>query len=303
MYASAYDRRRSVLVIDGGFTQDPGSAWGPAVAANNSTWEWDGTLGTWSNRSIPTAPHPIVLNSMLLAFDVSRNRMVAIAGTSNTRGDPVDQIWSWDPTTAMWTNLGCDSPYAGPPHLGFYDDSRDLIWSVDGNQNGGSLLLSSCRWTSYNLPVTAQTNGVFGVAFDTQRKLTYLVDGENVAGMVWEWSGAAPKQRPAEGALPPVRRYNNAAFDEDRGRLMMFSGGTRASGGAASEYPTDLWEWDPASGGWTLCASGSGGPAGRADATLVWDGKRHALLLLGGFSTDDQGKAQSHADIWEWAAP
>ena len=302
-FASVYDPIRGVLVIDGGHTIDAQGSNRADVAVNNSTWEWDSTLGTWTNHSVTNSLHPLVLSDKLMVFDGNRSRVDSLVATWKPNRDPVNQYWSWDPATGMWLNKGCDSPYPGIPVHGFHDDSRDEIWVIDGNGNGTGFLPATCQWTSYTLPASAQTGGVFGYAFDTQRRLSYIVDGENLAGMVWEWSGATTKQRPVQGTLPAARRNTNVTFDQDRGRLMMFSGATRASGTTSSTYPADLWEWDPQGGGWTLCGSGSDLPPGRSWSTLVYDSKRHSLLLLGGFGTDKLGNSQAYSDVWEWAIP
>jgi hypothetical protein len=94
------------------------------------------------------------------------------------------------------------------------------------------------------------------------------------------------------------------AFDEDRGRLMLFSGMTRPSNTFNTAVPADLWEWNPDANAWTLCSAGSPQPQARISGHMLFDASRHALLLMAGTGYDSTSTSVGAVhDLWEWAIP
>lgn len=87
-------------------------------------------------------------------------------------------------------------------------------------------------------------------------------------------------------AAPPARFHPAMAFDERRGRAVLF-GGMDLSGGLLG----DTWIWDGAS--WTETAAS--GPAPRFGHAVAFDRRRNRVVLFGGTAGSDH-----FGDTWEW---
>jgi hypothetical protein len=289
-YASVYDSSRGVVVVH---------ASGPKADPKQMTWEWDGTQGIWTNRSSAIPSWPRVPTSLRMVFDSKRGLVVAIESEDDQNGDSALIPWTWDPTQGTWANLGCSVPHWREVLNAVYDDGLDSVWIGDDFGGGFQWKPSTCASTSFQAPLTNAARLGVRWAFDSWRKLVYQFGDEGYEGKVMVWNGATSRwtSSPAPSTGPGIRRYAAMAFDADRGRLMVFSGMMDARNGSAS-VPADLWEWNPDSNLWTLCGSGAGLPVGRYFATMHYDSKRHALVLLGG--TNSSGYLP---EIWEWAIP
>jgi hypothetical protein len=142
-----------------------------------------------------------------------------------------------------------------------------------------------------------------GYVFDSRRKTIWQLGGRNF--------GSTPLDAKAGGTSyaedpngPGLREDMALAFDEDRRRLLMFSGMKflRAQVTISNEIsePADLWEWNADNSAWTTCWSGSPGPIPRTNANLAYDPTRHALILFGGEGYDGKGSfTGSLAAPWE----
>jgi hypothetical protein len=92
---------------------------------------------------------------------------------------------------------------------------------------------------------------------------------------------------PATAALaqtaPPAVYSVGAAYDTDRGRLVVF-------GGYIGRYIGDTWEWDGAT--WKLVTST--GPTPRNSPALAYDEARHQIVMFGG----DTRETGALGDTW-----
>jgi hypothetical protein len=84
---------------------------------------------------------------------------------------------------------------------------------------------------------------------------------------------------------PPAVYSLGAAYDEARGRLVIFGG---TSGGVTSGA---TWEWD----GTTWTAVSQAGPAPRNSPAMAYDSARRRVVLFGG-----DAAGQLFGDTWEW---
>lgn len=103
--------------------------------------------------------------------------------------------------------------------------------------------------------------------------------------------GAASWRQASSGGDLPGRRGGHAlAFDEARGRLVLF-GGSKLPGSSA-EGLDDTWEWDGVA--WTRASPVGMRPPRREGHVLVYHGGRGRVVLFGGsgeYCLDD---------LWEW---
>ena len=85
----------------------------------------------------------------------------------------------------------------------------------------------------------------------------------------------APGTATLAQATPPAVYSVGAAYDTDRGRLVVF-------GGYIGRYIGDTWEWDGSA--WTLVTST--GPMPRNSPAVAYDEARHQIVMFGGDTRD-----------------
>jgi len=219
-----------------------------------------------------------------------------------------------------WTDLTPPAPLpaawpsARSTHAMAYDSARDRIVVFAGSHtlrdvwewNPGTR-----TWTE-RTPVTSADSWpppLYGHAmvYDAGRKKMFVFGGGTTVGVrddSWEWDGAAGTwERRTTTTSPPALSAHAMAYDDARGKVVLFGGYNNSFNGVAR----DLWEWDGALGTWTNRTPGAvqgpgPGPAPEAwpsarDATsLVFDLVRKKSVLFGGF--DNAGTF--FRDLWEW---
>ena len=128
------------------------------------------------------------------------------------------------------------------------------------------------------------------VAFD-QRRGALVLYGGRVDGTVyrdtWERSGAAWRERGTSDAPNPgPLEHAAAAYDERRGRVVVFGGGSRDG-----RMFDATWEWDGSI--WRQAAAK--GPAARVGHSMAWSAADSAVVMYGGFNA-----AGPLDDLWKW---
>lgn len=272
----AYDAARAETVLYGGFGQG-----GP----RGDTWTWDGT--DWTQET--PALSPPIRNSAGMAYDQKRTEVVLFGGIDNVgaRSD----TWTWDGST--WTR---ETPAAAPQprsSLGMAYDAaaertvvfggasanlqRDDTWTWDGSE-----------WTTADPPTPeARHSAVF--ERDATGKLI-LFGGQVDQGLVrdtWTWDEGWRKLSPATS--PPARHIAAAAYDAERGELVLFGGM-----GAGGQELGDTWIWDGTT--WSE-RSPTVSPPPRHNAAMAYDSHRKEIVLFGG-SNRDFGLVFD--DTWTW---
>lgn len=263
VHALVYDSARKKTVLFGG-----GSCGG--YGDNNETWEWDGVLGTWTNRTPSPRPAswPRPLWAPGLAYDVVRARTVLFGGFDETKITGVDETWEWNGSAGSWTNR-TPSP-------------RPASWPAGRNTYGG-------------------------ITFDAKRMKVILFGGYSYTtgalGDLWEWDGIAGTwtnrtPSPLPPSWPPARGGHVLAFDATSSRAVLFGGNSLGAAG----YLNDLWEWDGAAGTWTNRTPvplPAVWPAPIVNAALAFDYIHGRLVLFGSGRCDKGGSS----DLWEWDGP
>ncbi|HXI03308.1 MAG TPA: kelch repeat-containing protein [Candidatus Saccharimonadales bacterium] len=353
-HAMAFDPARGVTVLFGG-SPDFGSG------LLGDTWEWDGAQ--WTERT-PAASPPARLGHTL-TYDPDRGRVVLFGGQGASGF--LDDIWEWDGTRWQerfhepgpprrgfaaaayvgtpgsllafggWSDRGCLGDtwqYRGGKQIGL------LFGGIPGGAYGDVWTWNGDAWASYGPPVIPPPRWGAAMVYDRARGVIVLFGGEATLGSgllndTWEWDGTDWTQRIPQ-TRPPARYHHAMAYDDSRGRVVLY-GGEDPWGG----YFADTWEWDgteweertpPASpparwghamaydrsGGRTLLFGGVGGdlygdtwewdgtqwqeitpatsPAARAVHSMAYDARRQRVVLFGGGPQWDE----PYADTWEW---
>jgi len=94
----------------------------------------------------------------------------------------------------------------------------------------------------------------------------------------------------SQAQVGPGPRYSSSlAFDDARGKLVMFGGSSKG------KFMNDTWEWDGVK--WEM--KGEGGPSPRNSPAMTYDSKRKTIILFGGDAGGWDNK-RSFGDTWEW---
>ncbi len=142
-----------------------------------------------------------------------------------------------------------------------------------------------------------------------------LVDGDfkkprHLLGDLWAWDGERYTPLPADGPAPAPRFGHGMAFDEKRGRLVVFGGGVEAATRASSG---EVWEWDGArwelrhesAARWEKPPSEGGkieppehDPGPRIFPAMTYDPSSERVLLFGGLRADEVHPPLG--GLWAW---
>jgi len=157
------------------------------------------------------------------------------------------------------------------------------------------------------------------MVYDSARRVTVLFGGRtNWAGLypmndLWEWDGARWTQRMAATVTNgwtsvsafvwrvahrdrPVQRAHHAmAYDNRRGRVVLF-GGQALDPGGSTPVLRDLWEWDGTQ--WHFRATN--GPIERLYPSMTYDERRGRIVLFGGQPVPRPGETSDSELVWEW---
>jgi len=251
-----YDSIRARTVLFGGNDGTPRS----------DTWEWDGT--NWLLR-VATGPSARLGPSM--TYDSQRGRTVLFGGASNyfSFGD----TWEWD-----GTNWSLRAPTASPPAQAGAPMAYDSVRGVSVLFAADTWEWNGAQWTRRTPATSPASSGT--MVFDGQgsRMLLHTYPDD------WAWDGNAWTQLSA--LVPPWRSDSPLAYDDRRGRAVMFGGY------ADLRYARqDTWEWD---GVRWLQRSPATVPPARADHGLAYDHARGRTVLFGGYD------GTPRSDTWEW---
>ena len=140
-----------------------------------------------------------------------------------------------------------------------------------------------------------------GAVLDSRRQRIVLYGGLGKRGLedpradTWEWDG----KRWVDVSDPSIgsRDHHSMAFDEGRGRTVMFGGVSSVftPQGTVREHPAETWEWDGRR--WTRASTT--GPAARGGAAMVYDRARKVIVMFGGIGLVP-GAPTRFNDTWTW---
>jgi|GEM_PF-1683845 len=187
-FAMTYDSQRHVTILFGGQT---------ASGHIGDTWEWNGTMGTWSLTS-NSGPSPRSYARMV--YDPVRDVTVLFGGADNIsqKGDTWE--WKWNGTTSTWTQItpAGVTPMARASHGMAYDPSCGVVifggYGVNGNYLNDTWSWDGTAWTlRAGTAPNARSN--HGMAYDKARNALVVFGGFFSSGPTfyyadtWERSG------------------------------------------------------------------------------------------------------------------
>lgn len=195
--ALVYDASRGVAVL-----------FGDVATGDYHLWEWNGTSGTWTDRTPSPLPNmwPTPRTFPGMVYDPIRKKIVLFGGSyvyPVASGNLANDTWEWDGTAGTWSNR-----------------------------------------TPSPLPVSWPSARTTVLAFDSSNGRVLLWGGEDATGKkndLWAWSGAdGTWSQVADASAPPPARTGHAmAFDDARRSLVTFGGYLSGWNGDGLD---DLWE-------------------------------------------------------------
>jgi hypothetical protein len=246
--------------------------------------------------------HPGPVNQHAVAFDDSRGRLVYFGG--QTQNGYLETTFEWN--GASWSEIDAPGPIGRDGHVMTYDAQRGRVILFGGVQSSfGGLAHLNDTWAWDGAAWTFLTDdGPHprerpAFAYDAGRDRVVMHGGTTVVGDfkvidfgdTWEFDGTSWAQV-ADGSKGPGVRINaTMAYDESRGRIVLF-GGTNQS-----DYFGDTWEWDGVE--WTLITEV--GPPCRAYHSMTYDPDRGKVVLFGGAAPCVNWPfVADQRDTWEW---
>jgi cysteine-rich repeat protein len=271
----AFDTRRGVVVLFGGFT---------ATAFSNETWEWNDV--TWRRRVSRTNP-PGRLNHSI-AYDEVRQRVVVFGGET-IFGSRFDDTWEWD--GIEWVQrMPATRPAPRTQAAMAYDPVRQRIvlfgGSTTAGRQGETWEWDGSEWTL--IPVTGPTARVGAhMAFDPVLGKIVLFGGftTGVVQDTWTWDGVtwtllSPSTKPSARVFGAMTTCGS--------NIVLFGGSVALFG----PHVADTWTWT----GTDWSSVGGSQPPARNVAGFTYDAAHAKCLLFGGSDSAPMG------DTWELAA-
>lgn len=275
-----YDSARDRIVLFGG--RRSGTDLG-------DTWEYDGS--TWTQRFPAASPSPRRDHAM--AYDPVRNRVMLFGGAGG--GGLLRETWEYDGTT--WTER---FPLLRPQRRAdgemTFDTSRGRVVLYGGRLNlshtSSAYEWDGSNWVTYlSSYAFAWPDGREGPAmsYDSARQELVIFGGHGDQGWLGDtWVLPGPRTQWIErvpGTRPTARWDHAMTYDEARGEVMLFGGGTGVL------YRNDTWLWNGVR--WHRAALVPG-LTRRGGTALAYDSVRERVVLFGGWG----GFARN--DTWEW---
>jgi len=171
-----------------------------------------------------------------------------------------------------------------PPFLS--SNSISEIWCWDG-----------ISWELKNSTNPPESRYTSAAVYDKKRNVIISFGGrvgknEVINNSTWEWN-SIEWQNVTDSSMP-ARDHHMIAYDEYRGKTILFGGGVfpRIKGA----WNTETWEWDGHH--WKRVATT--GPEGRV-STMVYDHTHKVILLFGGVGAPGpDGTQPNYRDTWSW---
>ncbi|MGB8295883.1 MAG: kelch repeat-containing protein [Polyangia bacterium] len=284
MQSAAVDEARQVLVILGGL-DDYGKA-------SQDLWEWDPATGKWTNRT-PAGSKPGARGGASMAYDSTRKKLVIFGGRSNTGYDFAD-TWEWDPTSDAFTDRTSAGPSARSQHSMVFEKSTGNVLLFGGGlaDSGTSIWPEGIDYTDTIEEDPGRRPGPGPSSDGSGISLAF--------GDTWEWDPTKGAWTQLAPTTAPSARYDSAlVWDSQRSRAVLFGGMQKDQADANGIPQQDVWEWNPATPGWTLRTTTGTVPSARWGHAMAYDSSRGMTVLVGG---KDFQTHLSLADVWDWDA-
>jgi hypothetical protein len=220
-----YDPLRAVTVLFGGTN---------AAAANNETWEWNGT--TWAQKTPTTSPTARYGASGV--WDPVRQRVVVFGG--NVANVYSNEVYEYDGTTwTLRTGLGT-APGGRYAASVAWDQGRSRLVMTSGSTTSAlsDTWELGAAWQQVSAAPLAPARYFAAAAFHAAMGRVLVAGGTTTASVSasFSYDGASWT---ALSSAPSSRGWVTMAYDSTRGKAVLFGGYSSVS----STYLGDTWEY------------------------------------------------------------
>ena len=212
-------------------------------------------------------------------------------------------VWEWSASGWAQRSAGSGPDYRRSFSIA-YDSRRGRVLLFGGAIFFWSLcdlwVWEGAAWTEVEVsdeaPSPADCWGA-SMAYDSRRDRVVLfggVSGGESSSDLWEWDGVAWSERACQPdeQWPDPRNDYRAAYDEARGRVVIFGGESD------EDIDASVWEWDGQS--WTRVPPPEIGPCLRSNPAMVYDSLTRRVMLFGGLYRQEDDDDVYMDDLWEW---
>lgn len=272
----AYEPGRDRTILIGGINSEYSHFW----SWNGSGWDAFNTSNV-ATRYL----HAVV-------YDRARGRMLLFGGRDSAAVLGDTQVLQGD----TWVPVAVPGPPARRSHAMVYDSARSRVLLFGGNGSDNRPLGDTWEWTGeawrqLNTP-GPPARFMHAMAYDSREDRVVLFGGLTLVGTrvatlddTWEFDGARWERIEAPG--PGPRQEAGAAYDEQRGMVVLFGGGTpRTTTGNYATPDNELWSYRR--GHWTRHPETPVDP--RRGHGITYDSARAAVLIFGGDAGVGDGK-------------
>ncbi len=146
------------------------------------------------------------------------------------------------------------------------------------------------------------------LAYDPVENTAYLHGGRSGGSSradLWalDLDSGAWSELPGSGEGPAPRFSHTGIWDEQRRRLVVFSG----EGAGFGDFFSDVWAYDPTAGAWEQLAPGGAGPTDRYGSCAGYDAAGDRFVITHGFTDagrfDDTWAYDLASDTWTELTP
>ncbi len=236
---------------------------------------------SWEERA--PLSHPVGAFKDSLAYDPLHSESVL--------RDFFGRTWIWN--GSVWTERAGAGPSERTGHAMVFDGVSGRVLLFGGYTLGSpSVILgdmwawNGLAWEALSPPISPPPMAEPRMAYDNRRQRVVLIGESDATMQTWEWDGAGWTYR---SPAPGPRRGTGAAYDADRGVVVLF-GGWNFNGTPFAM--NDTWEWDGSA--WTHRLPATSPPA-RSEHLMVYDATRGRTVVFGGVSDSSY-----LGDTWEW---
>jgi hypothetical protein len=229
---SAYDEKRNVVVLYGGYSWAKDSC-------ERETWEWDGRI--WEQKDVES---PTACDHLKMVYDASRGEVMLFGGGDENLNLSAE-TWSWN--GEAWTKISESDP-PGRAHFGFIYDPIHQQGLVYGGYADRIMedfwAWRDGKWQSINFPGPGPLSH-FGMASDYDANALLIFGGasststfSSLSDKTWKLANGAWSELSLENH-PSTRGSPAMVYDPGRKHIVLY-------GGFAPDRSelNDTWEWD-----------------------------------------------------------
>ena len=276
--------------IDATLTLDPSSgrifAFGgqEQAGSSNALYSFSTNLRQWTKLA-PAGPLPPARFGHTTIFDTKRQRVILFGGQASGF---FNDTWAYEIGANRWVQLTQDEgPSRRYGHSAIYDPAQDRMIISHGFTNAGrfddtwSLDLATNRWRDISPgSIRPLKRCLHHAVLDSKRQQMLLYGGCSSGfgpcpqGDLWSFDLKTERWTELKSSVTPdPRQWYATAFDESRGRMIVW-------GGSGRSLLNDWWEYDPAANQWAQIQVA--GPEARSRHEAVFVPQSGETYFFGG---------------------